>query len=95
MAVREHLDLVRSGYPTWNEWRSSNPEIVPDLSNGELAGTYLANMDLTRVNFERANLTKAVLTNSILAYANLRDATLQQAVNAGYRPCSVCNPPLP
>lgn len=80
MAVKEHTELIHLGYPIWNEWRSNNPDIVPDLSNWDLAGAYLANMDLTQANFEKANLKKAVLSNSILHYANLSSAVMEEAV---------------
>lgn len=79
MANNEHAALIRLGYPVWNEWRSNNPDIVPDLSSEDLAETYLANMDLTKANFENANLTKAVLTNSFLHYANLSNANMEEA----------------
>ena len=79
MADKEHLDLVRQGVGTWNEWREKHPEVTPDLGGGNLVKADLRGADLLRVNLERANLTRAVLNDASLQGANLRGARLLEA----------------
>lgn len=56
MANSEHLEILLSGVAAWNEWRRTNPGVIPDLS-----GAYLQGGDFTGANLARANLTKARL----------------------------------
>ena len=79
MANKEHLDLVKQGVAVWNEWREKNPEVTPDLSEGNLVKADLRGADLRRVNLEGANLTRAVLDDARLQGANLRAARLLEA----------------
>ena len=57
MANEEHLDLLRQGVDTWNQWRAQNPGIQPNLSEADLRG-----VDLNGVFFSGANLTEANLS---------------------------------
>ncbi len=36
MANTKHLEILKSGTDTWNQWRKENPEIVPDLRKANL-----------------------------------------------------------
>ncbi len=47
MANPEHLAKLKQGIEAWNEWRKTNPEIVPDLRYAQLEGTDLSEADLT------------------------------------------------
>ncbi len=37
MANQEHLDLLKQGVESWNTWRTSQKNIVPDLSGADLS----------------------------------------------------------
>jgi hypothetical protein len=41
MADEEHLQILQQGVDVWNEWRKSNPELIPDLDGATL---YEANL---------------------------------------------------
>ena len=71
MANAEHLSLLQQGVATWNEWRETYSEVLPDLRGAQLSGA-----DLCTVNFSKANLARADLQGAILAEANLREAQL-------------------
>src|ERR1035437_11029964 len=36
MANQVHLDSLKAGVDRWNNWRKSEPHVVPDLSGGEI-----------------------------------------------------------
>jgi TIR domain/Pentapeptide repeats (8 copies) len=61
MANKEHLAQLRQGVKTWNDWRSLNPNITPDLVEADLIGTNLAEAHLTRADFAGANLHEAAI----------------------------------
>ena len=79
MADHEQLDIVGQGVSVWNDWRESNPDVVPDLSEANLVKADLRGVDLGRANLERANLTRAVLDDANLEGANLHAARLLEA----------------
>ena len=74
MASQGHVVLLRASVNEWNDWRSKNPTIVPDLSGADLGELNLAGAQLFR-----ANLTGAHLTGARLVGANLTRATLFRA----------------
>ncbi|MFC1493332.1 pentapeptide repeat-containing protein [candidate division KSB1 bacterium] len=37
MANSEHLEILLKGKDVWNEWRKSNPDIIPDLTEADLS----------------------------------------------------------
>jgi len=78
MANQEHLDILKQGVETWNQWRQEHPEIRPDLNETDLSGTNLSN-----ANLEEANLNKAVLSNANLREANLNQVNLNGANLSG------------
>ena len=70
MANPEHVKyLLQAGTETWNKWRQENPEIIPDLSNG----------DWQKINCPRANLIEANIQGAYLQGANLQGANLRGA----------------
>jgi TIR domain/Pentapeptide repeats (8 copies) len=84
MANEEHLARLKQGVEAWNQWRTANPGIRPDLSEAHLARENLREADLTgahlyRANLTGADLTEAHLTGAGLAYANLYRANLTGA----------------
>jgi uncharacterized protein YjbI with pentapeptide repeats len=74
MADAEHLEVLRQGIATWNEWRQANPKIVPDLQGAQLDG-----MDLSGVDFHGADLSGAQLREAHLRQAMLQRARLMEA----------------
>ncbi|MCF2149351.1 pentapeptide repeat-containing protein [Desmonostoc muscorum LEGE 12446] len=69
MANQEHLEILRQGVQSWNDWREDNPEVIPDL---EWA-------DLSRVDLSWANLSGAKLKETKLIETNLNNANLSGA----------------
>lgn len=91
MANQEHLDLLKQGNAVWNEWRSKNPALLPDLTLASLIDAHLMRAKLTNanlsvavlsgvnvygVNFSGADLSKANLSGANLTETDLRDADL-------------------
>lgn len=73
-----HLEILEQGTQAWNNWRSENPGIRP-----QLAGEDLSELDLSGVNFNEANLTEADLFDADLSEANLKMASLAGADLSG------------
>jgi TIR domain/Pentapeptide repeats (8 copies) len=90
MANPEHLAKLKEGAKAWNEWRSEDFRIMPDLSGADLSGATLiganlqgANLtgtNLSEAHLEVANLTYAVMTNANLSGANLLWANLKRTL---------------
>lgn len=78
MANQDHLDVLGKGVKVWNDWRTENLKIIPDLSN-----TDLKSVNLSGANLSRANLSKAILSSAILSSANLSSANLSRANLSG------------
>jgi uncharacterized protein YjbI with pentapeptide repeats len=74
MANLEHLALLKQGIKVWNEWRKTNLEIKPDLSEADLSKA-----NLRRIDLSGANLSKADLSGTYLSNASLREASLIKA----------------
>ncbi len=95
MANPAHLEKLCGGAKPWNAWRSSNPDIVPDLSdirlslhqrqlgpsNGGPVDLHAA--DLERASLPYATLTGADLSDTRLVSADLTHARLDQATLIG------------
>lgn len=95
MANQEHVNILKRGVEKWNEWRSANLYIVPDLKGADLGGANLSlinliGADVNRADFNRAklrgaklndaNLSKAILAGADLAGADLTNANLNEAI---------------
>jgi uncharacterized protein YjbI with pentapeptide repeats len=61
MANEGHLVQLKQRVTAWNCWRSSNPDITPDLAEADLIEVNLAEADLTEADLTRATLTGAHL----------------------------------
>lgn len=94
MANKEHLEMLKQGVQVWNEWREENPEISPDLRNGQCSYMNLRGADLSRADFRgtdlfrtnllgadllEVNLSGVNLTRADLSYADLRCASIREA----------------
>lgn len=87
MADEAHVNIWEMGTGVWNEWRKSNPTIKPDLSNLDISGedmheinysdTNLRKVVLSRASLNSADLTGADLSGSDLSNANLNEASLR------------------
>lgn len=72
MADPKHEQVLWKGVKTWNWWRQRNPNILPDLSDVDLAFR-----NLEGANFYQTNLRSAYMLDSNLERADLREANLQ------------------
>ncbi|MEJ2123834.1 MAG: DnaJ domain-containing protein, partial [Alphaproteobacteria bacterium] len=86
MANPDHLEQLCQGPKVWNTWREENPQIVPDLSNMNLALSQRqfgpnegGPINLRAVNLEGANLRFSTLTEADLEGARLVSADLLHA----------------
>lgn len=94
MANHEHVQILRKGVREWNAWIKDEyhlrarffaaPYMTADLTELDLRGQVLDDIDLTRVdlrcaNLSRASLVEAKLTDSYLQGADLSGADLRGA----------------
>ena len=79
MANEDHLDILKRGVKTWNEWRRANPKTIPDLVNARLYNSDLICADLVNANLAGAILSRAYLISAKLRNANLCKANLDYA----------------
>jgi hypothetical protein len=80
MANPAHLDVLSKGVSFWNNWRKTNPEVVPDLSGTDFSGRNLA-----QVNFSKANLNNAVFTGADLTGADLTGASISETMGLAWQ----------
>ena len=88
MANREHIEILKTGIKTWNQWRTANPLITPNLSGGtfrsfmfreaNLCNANLSGADLRDTNFRHTDLSGALLNNAKLYRAYVSNARLDQ-----------------
>ena len=83
MANQEHLDQLKKGIDTWNEWRNTHRQIEPQLSGANLShanleGAYLDKVDLGAAKLKAAILRSAHLSGAILNSADLSSADLSR-----------------
>jgi uncharacterized protein YjbI with pentapeptide repeats len=71
---RAHVAALRRGVNHWNDWRSKNPEIRPNLFEADLRG-----VDLQGVNFSGTDLRGASLSKANLSYGNLNKTDFYRA----------------
>jgi len=79
MANPEHLEILKQGVEAWNEWREENNDVKPDLSEAELGGENLKEVDLQSAILIRANLDGADLESANFERADLRVTHLREA----------------
>ena len=74
MANPEHLKVMLAGNGAIEEWWSSHPSEIFDLSEAELGGAILRGADLRGMNLKRADLSEAFLGNVDFSGAELDGA---------------------
>ncbi len=84
MANGEHVQMllaatVSKDCLTWNQWRSDNPNLVPDLRGADLRNANLRCVDLSAADLRKADLSNAVLAAAKLGGTKLEDANLSGA----------------
>jgi len=78
-AETDGLQILLTGVNAWNDWRASQPEMLPDLSKTDLHEARLQGANLRGVDLRRANLTAADLSEADLMSADLSDAVLSHS----------------
>lgn len=84
MANPEHLERLTAGVGSWAEWRSSHPDVEPDLTDANLSGRDLEDGDLIGADFSntdlrRANLSRCKLAGAVFAGAEMTGAQLPES----------------
>jgi len=79
MANQEHLELLRQGRHSWNEWREQHHEIRPDLRGAVLRELNLFKYNLSDADLSHADLSHALLGNTIFSKADLSRANFSEA----------------
>jgi hypothetical protein len=88
MVNQQHLDLLKQGVETWNQWRREHLEVEPEFRGAILRGAILRGADLFRTDLSRTDLNGADLRGasfkgSILIEAHLHRANLSKADLSG------------
>ena len=79
MADADHLDTLRQGRDIWNQWRKTQPGLVPDLAAIDLSAVSLSAVDFFGVTLAAADLHAADLAWADLSQSDLRGANLSRA----------------
>src|SRR5712672_921321 len=79
MANQEHLGILRRGADHWNEWRTSNPLIRPNLDDISLEDVDLSGLDLSHASLRHVTFRNVKFGNCDLSEADLREAVLSGA----------------
>ena len=79
MPNQEHFEIIQQGVEEWNQWRSENPEIEPDLSDVDLSDRKLNNANLSDTDLRRSNLVNTDFRGANLVRADLRAANIKKA----------------
>jgi uncharacterized protein YjbI with pentapeptide repeats/predicted transcriptional regulator len=83
VANEDHLAKLREGVEIWNEWRTLNPVIQPDLSSADLSEANLCGANLSSSNLKQANLDDAHLRGADLSLSNLSYTSINNADLSG------------
>jgi uncharacterized protein YjbI with pentapeptide repeats len=75
----EHVAMLKYGIRPWNDWRDSNPQIRPDLSDADLNRLSFQKANLIDANLVGCDLVEADFTSAFLDRADLRQASLRRA----------------
>lgn len=79
MVNGEHYTRLKTSVKVWNDWRISNPSIIPNLKGANLKSAELSEADLKRADLSFAILSEANLNAADLSFANLSFAILTNA----------------
>ena len=83
MGERAHVQELKKGVHSWNQWRKGNPDVVPDLSGEDLRKYDFRKANLRFVNLRDANLRDANLSGAQVDCADLSSADLPNIAIAG------------
>jgi uncharacterized protein YjbI with pentapeptide repeats len=83
MANQDHLDILLQGVDTWNRWRETKRELIPNLEGAELSEKNLNGVNLSRANLREANLYDTHLIGANLSEADLFRAGLDESKLSG------------
>ena len=76
MANPKHVEILKQGVETWNQWRSENPTSHPDLSGIKLHKTNLSGGKFSHVNLKGSDLTGSRFSESELIGSDLSNTIL-------------------
>jgi uncharacterized protein YjbI with pentapeptide repeats len=79
MPNHKHFEIIQQGVEEWNQWRSENPEIEPDLADVDFSGMKLHNANLSDTDLRRSNLKNTDFRGANLVRADLRAANINKA----------------
>jgi uncharacterized protein YjbI with pentapeptide repeats len=79
MANNDHLNILKKGVTSWNQWRIDNPTIVPDLRQAPLFGEDVSGADFRKVDFSSANFRECKFDRTLFDGANLSGAKMARA----------------
>ncbi|NEQ49552.1 MAG: pentapeptide repeat-containing protein [Leptolyngbya sp. SIO3F4] len=78
MADAEHVELLKQGVEKWNQWRTKNSQVIPNLRAANLRKVNLGNANLRGGSLHAADLQGANLYGARFCKADLRGANLQE-----------------
>jgi uncharacterized protein YjbI with pentapeptide repeats len=79
MATPEHLEILEQGVEAWNQWRSKNRSIRPDLMGADLTKSDLHGVDFIETDLRGVDLIETDLTRGWLTRANFQNVNLAGA----------------
>lgn len=79
MANHKHVEILSRGVRVWNEWRSQDIDIKPNLSGANLYKADLAHANLRQTDLRKTDLRESKLNEADLFKADLRNANLRGA----------------
>lgn len=79
MADQTHLNILRQGPDSWNEWRDSDFYARPQLRDADLRDIDISGVDLSETDLSGANLSGKNLSGRELFDVNFTGANLQSA----------------
>ena len=79
MPNQEQLQILQQSVEAWNQWRSQNEGIRPDLTQADFHKMNLQTADLSDTNLREANLSEANLASTDFSRADLTNVNLTEA----------------
>jgi hypothetical protein len=76
MPDAHHLAILGQGSKTWNQWRSENPQLAPNLSHSDLKGRELREFNLSGADLHESEMTWAHVVDCNCEGADFSNAVL-------------------
>lgn len=76
---QEHFNILTESIKHWNDWRSANHRIKPDLSGANLRGFNLFQANLDDTDLSEADLREAVFIRGSARLSNFSNADMEGA----------------